>query len=113
MEEIEITYSVFGFEDTTFSMEISEKLYDKLDDAESDGELLDSEYISEAMPRLHKNIIKAIRNNIEECSLDPDDGLIEKSTSWGAKYKEYSDAADHSWMDALTDDDDIEYSIEL
>jgi len=113
MEEIEVTYTAFGFEETTFTMEISEKMYDKLDKLESDGETLDSDYFSEEMPNIHKKILKAIHRNMEDESLEPDDGMVEMNTSWNATYKEYSEKADHSLMEAIVDDDDIEYTIDL
>lgn len=115
MEEIEITYTVLGFEDageTTFSMEISEKQYERLSDADDDGELLDSDFLSEEMPGIHKKILKAIRENMEEESLNPNDGMVEKTTCWGARYKEHSEGADHSFME-IADDDDIEYEVAL
>ena len=116
MEEIEITYSVFGFDEadeTTFSMEVSDNLYEKLQDAEDEGNLLDSDYISEEMKGIHKKILKAIRHNMEEEGLEPDDGIIENKTCWGASNKEYSLDASHSFIHDMAEDDDIEYSIDL
>lgn len=115
MEEIEITYTVLGFEEageTTFDMEVSDRQYERLEDAELDGELLDSDYISENMPGLHKKILKAIRENMEEEGLEPGDGMVEKRRLFGA-YKEYEEGADHSMMAVLADDDDIEYEITI
>lgn len=115
MEEIEITYKVWGFEEageTTFYMEISEKQYERLSDADDEGELLDSDFLGEEMPGIHKKILKAIRENMEEESFNPDDGKVEKRTCWGARYKEYSSGADHSLME-IADDDDIEYEVNL
>lgn len=113
MEEIEITYSAFGFNESTFTMEISDNLYEKLEDADLDGEYLDSDYISENKPRIHKQIIRAIRNDMEDKTLEPDEGFVEKVRKHKSKYKEYLEAADHNLMDVLTDDDDITYEIEL
>lgn len=116
MEEIEITYSVFGFEEadeTTFDMEVSDNMYENLQDAEDEGNLLDSDYISEEMKGIHKKILKAIRKNMEEEGLEPDDGIIESRTSWGAITKEYSLDASHSFMDDMAEDEDIEYSVSL
>ena len=115
MEEIEITYKVGGCEEageTSFDMEISEKQYERLSDADDEGELLDSDFLSEEMPGIHKKILKAIRENMEEESLNPDDGKVEKTTCWGARYKEYSSSADHSLME-IADDEDIEYEVSL
>lgn len=115
MEEIEITYKVWGFEEageTTFYMEISEKLYERLSDADDEGELLDSDFLSEEMPGIHKKILKAIRENMEEESFNPDDGKVEKRTCWGARYNEYSSGADHSLM-VIASDEDIEYEVNL
>lgn len=61
MEEIEITYKVLGFEEageTSFDMEISEKQYERLSDADDEGELLDSDFLSEEMPGIHKKILR-------------------------------------------------------
>lgn len=116
MEDIEITYTVLGFEEageTTFDMEVSGRQYERLEDAELDGELLDTDYISENMPGLHKKILKAIRDNMEEEGLEPGDGMVEKRLPWGATYKEHVDGADHSMMEVFADDDDIEYEITI
>ena len=64
-ETIEVTYSVFGFDEageTTFDMDVSEKNYNRLQDAEDDGELLDQDYISIEMRGLHNKIIREIHN---------------------------------------------------
>lgn len=115
MQEIEVTYSVFGFDETgetSFIMEISDNNYDRLYDAELDGEFLDSEYISDEFPGVHKRILKAIRRNMFEESLEPDDGMVEKSGFLGATYMEYSLEASHQLM-SISDDDDIEYEVNL
>lgn len=115
MEEIEVSYRVLGFEEageTTFFMEIPEEQYRRLSAADDDGEILDSDHLSEEMPRMHAMILKAIRENMEEKSLDSDDGLVEKRRSWGALYEEYSEGADHLFM-SISDDDDIEYEVNL
>lgn len=116
MEEIQVTYKVLGFEEageTSFYMEVSEKQYEKLEDAEFEGEFLDSDYLSENMRGLHKKILKAIRNNMEEEGLEPGDGMVEKTLPWGAKYKEHEEGADHSLMEILAEDEDIEYEITI
>ena len=64
-ETIEVTYSVFGFDEageTTFDMDVSEKNYNCLQDAEDDGEMLDQDYISIEMRGLHNKIIREIHN---------------------------------------------------
>lgn len=64
-ETIEVTYSVFGFDEageTTFDMDVSEKNYNRLQDAEDDGEMLDQDYISIEMRGLHNKIIREIHN---------------------------------------------------
>ncbi len=113
---IEITYTVFGFDEageTSFDMEVSDHLYNKLQDAEDEGEMLDSDYISEEMPGIHRKILKAIRENMEEEGMNPDDGMIEKRYPWGAHYKEYSSDASHMEMYNMAEDDDIEYSVTI
>lgn len=84
---IEVTYSVFGHDElgeTTFDMDVSEAVYENLQDAEDEGDYLDSDFISENWKGIHKKIVKAIRQNMEEESLD-----------------------------LCTDDDDFEYSVTL
>lgn len=111
---IEITYSVFGFDEvgeTTFDMDVSEDTYNRLLDLDEEGEVLDSEYMSENMRRFHKKILKAIRANMYDESLDPDDGMIEKKGARGFTYKSYDYDASHDKLFALAEDDDIEYTI--
>ena len=113
---IEVTYTVSGFDEageTTFEMDVSEKVYDTLQEADDEGELLDSEYISENHRNIHRKILKAIRENMEEESMDPEDGTIEKRLPWGATFREDCPGASHAEMLTETEDDDIEYSIEL
>lgn len=45
MNEIEVTYTVFGFDEageTSFDMDVSDNLYYKLQNAEEDGSVLKS-----------------------------------------------------------------------
>lgn len=114
-KEIEITYSVTGYEEadeTTFEMKVSSNDYDRLVEAENEEELLDAEYVEDKLPKLHVKIIKAIRHNMSEESLEPNDGMVTKRRSWGAKYEEYSDRASHESM-LMAPDEDIEYTIDL
>ena len=114
-ETIEVTYTVFGFEEageTTFDMDVSERNYNRLQDAEDEGEILDQDFISTEMKGLHKKILREIRNNMEEESCDPDDGMVEKSLSWGATYKERDFSRSHELM-KIAEDDDIEYTITI
>lgn len=116
MNEIEVTYTVLGFEEageTSFYTEVSDRIYDKLQDAEDDGGYLDSYYIAEEMPGIHRIILGRIRENMAEEGLDPDDGKIERHTPFGGSYKEDCFEASHSLMHDLADDDDIEYTIML
>jgi hypothetical protein len=113
---IEVTYTVMGFDEageTTFEMDVSEKMYDTLQEADDEGELLDSEYISENHRNIHRKILKAIRENMEEESWDSEDGTIEKRLPWGATFREDCPGASHAEMLNEAEDDDIEYSIEL
>ena len=116
MNEIEVTYTVLGFEEageTSFYTEVSDRIYDKLQDAEDDGGYLDSYYIAEEMPGIHRIILGRIRENMAEEGLDPDDGKIERHTLLGGGDKEDCFEASHSLMHGLADDDDIEYTIML
>ena len=113
---IEVTYTVMGFDEageTTFDMDVSERMYDTLQEADDEGELLDSEYISENHRNIHRKILKAIRENMEEESWDSEDGAIEKRLPWGATFREDCPGASHAEMLNEAEDDDIEYSIEL
>ena len=115
MPEIEVTYSVFGFDEagqTSFVMEISSNQYDRLYDADLDGESLDSYYICDELPDIHERILKAIRNNMYEESLEPDDGMVVKRGFLNKTYKKYSLEASHQLM-SISDDDDIEYEVNL
>ena len=89
METIEITYTVFGFEEageTTFEMDVSERTYERLEEAEDNGEMLDQ--------------------------WNPDDGMVEKVNSWGYPYKEKDESRSHDAM-RFASDYDIEYTIDL
>lgn len=115
-ETIEITYSVLGYDEvgeTTFEMNVSESMYEKLQDIECEGEILDSEYLSEEKIGIHNKIIRAIRKNIEEETLfNPDDGVVEKRRPWGARYQEFDYNASHENLE-VCDDDEIQYTISL
>ena len=115
-ETIEITYTVFGFDEvgeTSFDMDVSEHTYERLQDAEDDGETLDSDYISYEMDNLHDKILRAIRENMRDYDIyDPDDGMTKKTMPWGYTYKEKDESRSHSSMQYV-DDDDIEYEISL
>ena len=50
---------------------------------------------------------------MEEESLNPDDGKIEKHTPWGTTYMEDCLEASHEEMSYMADDDDIEYTITI
>ena len=111
---IEVSYTVLGYDEageTTFEMEVSNYLYKKLQNAMDKGEYLDSYFISENMRGIHRKILKAIRENMDELSWNPDDGKVEEVTSWGTSYMEDCPGASHSHMLIMADDDDIEYTI--
>ena len=113
---IEITYSVIGYDDvgeTTFDMDVSDNVYEKLQNAEDEGEFLDSDFLSMNMTDIHKKILKAIRENMEEETMNPDDGMQEKSMPWGYKYKEYAPSRSHSSMSFIAEDNDIEYEVNI
>lgn len=111
---IEITYSVLGYEEageTTFDMDVNEKDKRWLSGAEDDGEYLDSDYISENRVGLHKRILRAIRKDMEERSLDADDGMVAKR--YASLVKEYHQEASHQDMSNFAEDEDIEYTLTL
>lgn len=113
---IVITYSVAGYEEageTSFDMDVSDSIYENLQNAEDEYEFLDSNFISVNMKGVHKKILKAIRENLEDESMNPYDGMVEKSMPWGYKYKEYEPAHSHSEMNISAEDDDIEYEVSL
>ena len=113
---IEITYTAFGFEkvgETTFEMKVSENIYENLQSAMAEGEVLDDYYISHNMKSFHKKILKAIRNNMYEEGHDGDDGIVEERLFWGGTYDEYHMDASHMEMHDTVIDEEIEYSIYL
>ncbi|MBO7418885.1 MAG: hypothetical protein J6U14_08140 [Bacteroidaceae bacterium] len=115
-ELIEITYSVDGFAavgETTFTKCVSESIYNKLRNIEDEGETLDSLYLSEHKKGLHKYIIRAIRENMLEEGLSPDDGMIEKGTILFGKYSEFHPEASYKYMHDMAMEDEIEYTIFL
>ncbi len=119
MEEkntIEIVYTVNGYDEageTSFDADVSDSVYESLENAESSGEFLDSDYISENLEGIHKKILKAIRKNMEEESWNSDDGKVDKRMPWGFTYKEDCSGASHEDMLDFAEDDDIEYTISL
>ena len=64
----------------------------------------------EEMPGIHRKILKAIRENMQEEGLNPDDGKKEKRLPWGT-YMEDCPEASHMEMYNMAEDDDIEYTI--
>ena len=112
---INITYSVFGYEEageTDFEMELSHNDFLWLQNADDEGVFLDNEFIAENRRRLHRKILRAIRNNMEELSLEPGDGMVKVVVGvieWG----EYNYCASHEGMLSMAEDDDIEYSVIL
>ena len=113
-DTIEITYTVLGYDEageTSFDMDISEHDLEWMQNAEDEGEFLDSDFISENRIKLHKKILKAIRDNMEELGMDIDDGMVEKR--YASIVKEYHLEASHSDMHEFAEDDDIEYTVML
>ena len=89
-ETIEVSYSVLGYNEigeTTFDVDIKESDFDWLTKKDDDGEYLDYNFIAENRRSLHKRILRAIRENIE----------------------------DESEIDTpeMVDDDDIEYTVNI
>ena len=114
-ETIEITYTVFGYDrlgDTTFDMEVKDKEYEWLQDAEGEEGELSSDYISENRPSLHKRIMKAIRNNMQEEGYEPDDGMVETYVS-GVHRKEFYEDASYEHASDFAEDDEIEYTVTI
>ena len=112
---IDVTYTVFGYDrlgETTFDIEVKDKEYEWLENAEGEEGEITSDYISENRPGLHKRIIKAIRNNMKEEACDPDDGWVETYVS-GVHRKEYDDHASYDYASDIAEDDDIEYTVTL
>ena len=110
-ETIEVTYSVFGHDElgeTSFDMDLKDGDYEWLEDTG----ILDSDYIAENRKGLHKRIIRAIRKNMEEESIDPDDGMVEVYVS-GCHRKEYHEKASYEHAQSFAEDDDIEYTVSL
>ena len=115
-EFVEVSYSVMGYEEageTSFDMELSEREIEWLQNAEDEGEFLDSDFISENRKRLHKKILRAIRENMDEEAMNPDDGMVEKQLPWGPSYKEFHTDASYNDMAQYADDEDIEYTLNI
>jgi len=109
---INVTYSVFGYEEageTDFEMELSHNDFRWLQNADADGVFLNNEFIAENRKRLHRKILRAIRNNMEELSLEPGDGMV-KVVVGISEWEEYNYSASHEGMSFMAEDD-IEYSI--
>ena len=85
-ETIEVSYAILGDDEETIDVEVKERDYEWLTNKDEDGEYLDSDFLSENRRGLHKRILRAIREHIEEKSDDKE---------------EYS----------VFDDDDVEYTI--
>ena len=71
--DITVRYNVFGLDEEDaqeLEMEISDRQYDRLESYEEEGELLDEDFISTEMPGLHKKILQAIHDDIEDRNLD-------------------------------------------
>ena len=111
-EFVEITYSVFGYDEageTTFEWSPGKGDLQWMEEAEAEGELLDSEYISESNPQLHGRILKAIRQNMMELGEDDDDGMVTRP--YASLSKDFHPSASHMHMHEFADEDDVEYSV--
>ena len=70
---ITVRYNVFGLDEEDaqeLEMEVSDRQYDKLESYVEDGELLDEDFLSTEMPGLHKKILQAIHDDIEDREID-------------------------------------------
>lgn len=111
---INVTYSVFGYEEageTDFEMELYYNDFLWLQNADDEGIVLDNEFIAENRRRIHRKILRAIRNNMEELSMEPGDGMV-KVVVGISEWEEYNYSASHDGMSSMAEDD-IEYSIIL
>ena len=113
-ETAEITYSFIGSDapDDTFEMEFSVNDADKLKEAEEDGEFLDSNYISENLKSIHRKILCAIQEDLEDKSEDLHDGMKEvfyppACFVWEKTHDSHQDLLD------LFDEDDVEYTVDI
>ena len=114
-DTIEVSYTVFGYDrlgETLFDMEVKDKDYEWLQNAEGEEGELTSDYISENRPHLHKRVLKAIRNNMKDNGCDPDDGMVEYYSA-GVHHKDFFEDASYDYASDIADDDDIEYTINL
>ena len=113
LNSIEVSYTVFGYNavgETSFEMEVNDRDYEWLQQADEEVGFPDSEYISEHRKGLHKRILRAIRENMNEHSYDPDDGMVETYIS-GVHRKEFKSDSSYGDMHSYADDDDIEYEV--
>ena len=79
---------------------------------EDDGGELTSDYLSKNMKNVHRKILKAIREDMDEKSDDPDDGMVVEYSApcFYDKVKKYNS---HSDMLFDAADDDIEYNVSI
>lgn len=93
-------------------MELSEKDAAKLKNDDDCGEILDSDFISENHKSIHRKILRAIRNDLEQKSEDPHDGM--KEVYYPQAYRGWEKAYD-SHQDLLDtfDEDEVEYEVWL
>lgn len=109
---IEVTYSAFEFDEigeTTFVMEISENELEWMLDMEDDGEILDSEFMSEKRRSLHRKILKAIFNDMEERGMDDEDGMVPHK--YASLVKDFHPKASHEQMHTFAEEEDVDYSV--
>lgn len=110
-ETAEITYSFISSDapEDKFEMVFSEKDADKLKKADLLGEMLDSDYISENHKSIHRKIIRAIREDLEEKSSDPLDGMTEKRHAFGSYWEKDHDS--HQDLFISFDESMVEYEV--
>ena len=111
---VEVSYNVPWMDATDDDCEInlSKMEIKRLLKAEERGEELTHEYISSHMKSIHKKILKAIRNDMEEKSWDPDDGMVtEHYPPCFTRKVKVHDSHEDMLYDA--EDEDIEYFVTI
>ena len=73
--------------------------------------MLDSDYISENLQSIHRKIIRAIRNDLEQKSDDPHDGMEEKRHPFGAYWEKVHES--HQDLLLAFDEDTLKYEVSI
>ena len=111
---VEVSYNVpwMNSNDDEIQVELPKMDIKRLVKAEERGEELSSEYISGQMKSIHKKILRAIKDDMEEKSWNPDDGMVEKYSP-PCFYDKVKVRPSHQDMLDYADNEEIEYFVNI